>query len=84
MASYPFTWTNISEEERSERLKMYLNIPTSSFIDMVRCDQNGFLMPTPFVDKGIDKKIWEMQTRSDDIWVATYPKCGTTMTSVML
>jgi len=82
MASYPFTWTTISQEERNERAKMYLD--TSRFIDMKRCDQNGIMMPASFVDNGEDKKIWEMKPRPDDVWVVTYPKCGTTMTQELV
>ena len=84
MASYPFTWTTISQEERDERAKMYEDIPASRFINMKRCDQDGLMMPSSFVNNGEDKKIWEMKPRPDDIWIVTYPKCGTTMTQELV
>ena len=84
MASYPFTWTNISQEERDERAKMYKDIPGSRFIDMKRCDQDGLMMPSSFVDNGEDKKIWGIKPRPDDVWIVTYPKCGTTMTQELV
>jgi len=82
MASYPFTWTTISQEEQDERAKMYHE--GSRFIDMKRCDQNGLMMPSSFVDNGQDKKIWEIEPRPDDVWIVTYPKCGTTMTQELV
>jgi len=84
MASYPFTWTNISQEERDERAKMYKDIPGSRFIDMKRCDQDGLMMPSSFVDNGEDKKIWGIKPQPDDVWIVTYPKCGTTMTQELV
>ena len=82
MASYPFTWTTISQEEQDERAKMYHE--GSRFIDMKRCDQNGLMMPSSFVDNGEDKKIWGIKPRPDDVWIVTYPKCGTTMTQELV
>ena len=84
MASYPFTWTTISQEERDERAKMYEDVPASRFINMKRCDQDGLMMPSYFVNNGEDRKIWEMKPRPDDIWIVTYPKCGTTMTQELV
>jgi hypothetical protein len=28
------------------------------------------------------KKVYELEVRPDDIWVVTYPKCGTTWSQV--
>ena len=63
---------------------MYEDIPASRFINMKRCDQDGLMMPSSFVNNGEDKKIWEMKPRPDDIWIVTYPKCGTTMTQELV
>ena len=30
----------------------------------------------------VAKKIETIEIRSDDIWIVTYPKCGTTLTQV--
>ena len=63
---------------------MYKDIPGSRFIDMKRCDQDGLMMPSSFVDNGEDKKIWGIKPRPDDVWIVTYPKCGTTMTQELV
>lgn len=39
---------------------------------------NRIVLPSSF-DKYI-KQIWELNVFEDDIWVITYPKCGTTWT----
>ena len=31
----------------------------------------------------VTKKLYNFELRSDDIWIVTYPKCGTTMTQVL-
>ena len=30
------------------------------------------------------EKIWNFQPRKDDIWILTYPKCGTTLTQELM
>ncbi|XP_071445167.1 luciferin sulfotransferase-like [Hetaerina americana] len=42
----------------------------------------GYLLPTFFSD--FEKQIREMEVKSDDVWVASYPKTGTTWTQEMV
>ncbi len=30
------------------------------------------------------RRIWEFEPRSDDIWIITYPKCGSTLTQELV
>ena len=56
----------------------------SIMIDVVRCDQMEVLMPRVFAEDNMGQRIWDMKPRPDDIWIATYPKCGTTMTQELV
>lgn len=41
---------------------------------LVRSEPNGFVM-TPAYGRNA-KKIYDMETRQDDVWLLTFPKCG--------
>ena len=75
----------MSDDELVERRKMYDEQSGACvMVDMVRCDQMKCLMPKSFVEKNVGERIWNMKTKVDDIWIATYPKCGTTMTQELV
>ena len=45
----------------------------------------GMLLPTRFpgVENSLEK-IWNFEPKKDDIWIVTYPKCGTTLTQELM
>ena len=83
-SSYPYTWTPISDQEKDERKQMYEEQSGCSMIDLVKCDQMDVLMPQAFADGNMGQRIWDMKPKPDDIWIVTYPKCGTTMTQELV
>ena len=38
----------------------------------------GVMLPSNF--EKFAQRIWNFTVRKDDIWIITYPKCGTTLT----
>ena len=40
------------------------------------------MFPTGYL--GYEKQIREMEVRSDDVWISSFPKCGTTWTQEMV
>nr|CAH0106923.1 unnamed protein product [Daphnia galeata] len=49
---------------------------------LVRMEPGGFVMPPSYARNA--EKIYRMQPRSDDVWLLTFPKCGTTWTCELL
>ena len=76
--SYPFEWRPVSET-LSENYKEFFD-DGSMMHDAVISEPLGVIAPKPMVD--VAKKIYNMDVRSDDIWIVTFPKCGTTWTQV--
>ena len=40
------------------------------------------MFPTGYL--GYEKQIRELEVRSDDVWISSFPKCGTTWTQEMV
>jgi len=74
--SYPFTWTKCTEEEQKEYASIYHE--NSFYRSMMKSSPMNVMLPQKF--EKFAEKIWNFTPREDDIWVVTYPKCGTTLT----
>ena len=72
-------WKNCPEE--LEELKRKLFGPESNQLNGIVLEPYG-IHALPAMEK-VAKKIETFEIRSDDIWIVTYPKCGTTLTQVI-
>ena len=64
------------------------SVETKLIVDLVKIsskdDKTKFcVMPRKFVNQDLER-IKNMEIFEDDIWVVTYPKCGTTWTQEMI
>ena len=73
---YAFKWEPISEGEKAEKLAAFKK-KNSMEVEMVKSVPEGVYMPIRFPDMA--EEIYNFETRPKDIWVVTYPKCGTTV-----
>ena len=80
---YPFEWRENSEEDQNHRAKFWTS-DNSIGVHHVISSPMEVNMPAFFVKSGVHKRIWNLTPREDDIWLVTYPKCGTTMSQELL
>ena len=78
MADYPIKWIPIGDEERREKLRVFKE-PWSKEVDMMMSIPAGIRMPSNFVKRNFPERIYNFNLRPDDIWIVTFPKCGTTV-----
>ena len=81
--SYPYTWTENEKDDQEKRSQFWRGPNAISVYQMIS-DPMSVNMPKYFTDEVMHKKIWNLKPRSDDLWIITYPKSGTTMASEML
>ena len=73
-------WKKCPKEIEEQKEKLYE--PGSNQLNNIVSEPHGIhLQPTM---EEVCKKIYNFEVRSDDIWIVTYPKCGTTMTQVCI
>ena len=79
MGDFPIKWVPIGEEERQRKLRVFRE-EDSHEVDMVRSIPGGIRLHKEFLHWA--ERIYNFGLRSDDVFVVTYPKCGTTWMQV--
>lgn len=69
------SWSELSAGERA-RVEACFSAETSMVRDLVRYSSGGVLLPRQFA-LDLEHRIRELELREEDIWIVTYPKCGT-------
>ncbi|XP_049944089.1 luciferin sulfotransferase-like [Schistocerca serialis cubense] len=65
------------------RMREFLSKITGPYNqDFVKLSPSSCVMPTLYMD--IAQRVIDFEVRPDDVWIVTYPKCGTTWSQEMI
>ena len=78
--SYPIKWKPAPKELEEKRKKLFDK--GSSLLNGLISEPYGLCCPPPMTK--VAERIYNFKVRPDDIWIITYPKCGTTWMQVVV
>ncbi|TRY80471.1 hypothetical protein TCAL_13353, partial [Tigriopus californicus] len=73
---FPFTFQTVSREDEEAKRKVFKE--GSLELNVTQVMPGRIILPKTYEEDA--KRIYNMELRPDDIWIVTYPKCGTTWT----
>jgi hypothetical protein len=78
MSNYPIKWKPCPPELEAQRRQFYGK--GSNQLNGLISEPLGVCMPQHMAKCA--EAIYNFKLRPDDVWIVTYPKCGTTWTQV--